>query len=52
MKRWMVIVGALALAVVAGWLWLGGAGAPMSHGEIDAADRDALRDTLREDLGR
>jgi len=48
----MVVSLSLALALIAAWLWLGGAGQPVSHGEIGARDREALRELLQDESGR
>lgn len=46
LARVIAAVLALALAGLAAWLWLRPPPAP--HGEIDAADREALRGILRD----
>ena len=54
-RRGIVVLLALGLAGVAGWLWMSGGArealgeSPESHAEITPEDREALREVLREE---
>ena len=58
MRRGIALLLALALAGVAGWLWLSDGSRALlgdgreSHAEISPEDREALREVLREEGAR